>query len=108
MSERAGLYLERELEGLTGEGGEDADPALLEDVVELAEHRDLSRPVTSPATGLRAPVQQGPKTRLVRNYCMAAGSVCPTPCNAPAAISCPEGEVVCDSGSTGGCWLDSH
>ena len=58
MSERAGLYLEREVEGLTGDGGEDADPALLEDVVQLAEHRDLSRPDTSPASDLRAPVQQ--------------------------------------------------
>ena len=56
-NERAGLYLDREVEGLAGDGGEDADPALLEDVVELTEHRDLSSPVTSPAPGLRAPVQ---------------------------------------------------
>ena len=57
-------YLEREVESEAGEGGEDTEPALLEDVVQLAEHTDLSPSVTPPAPGLGAPVQQRPEPVL--------------------------------------------
>ena len=56
------------MESLTGDGGEDTEPGLAEDVVQLTEHRDLARPVTSPASGVRAPVQQRPEIRLVHSH----------------------------------------
>ena len=34
--------------------------------------------------------------------------MCPPPCHSPLPSQCADGEVVCDTGSNGGCWTGDY